>query len=194
VWAALLARLEGQHIPRQAWAGIAVGLAGVVIITGVDVSVSWRAFGGDLLALVGAVFAAAYVSAGSRARQRLTTTSYTAVCYALCAVIVLLVCVSGGVPLAGYRAHDWWLIVALTAGPQLLGHSVFNRVLRTTSATVVSLSILLEVPGAVFVAWAWLGQAPRTLAYPGLLVLVLGIAVVVRAGAGDAEPLVELPD
>ena len=193
-WAALLARREGAELPRQAWTGIVVSIAGVVVITGVDVSVSGRALGGDLLALVGAAFAAAYVSAGGRARQVISTTSYTIVCYAICAVVLLTACVVGGVGLGGYRAHDWWLIAALTAGPQLLGHSVFNRVLRTTSATVVSLSILFEVPGAVLVAWVWLGQAPHALAYPGLAVLIAGIAVIVRSGAQPAAQMVDPPD
>jgi drug/metabolite transporter (DMT)-like permease len=193
-WAALLARLEGETVPRRAWLGIGVSIVGVVVITGVDVSISGRALGGDLLALLGAAFAAAYVAAGGRARQVISTTSYTFVCYALCAAVLVLACAAGGISLAGYRAHDWWLIAALTAGPQLLGHSVFNRVLRTTSATVVSLSILFEVPGAVLVAWIWLGQAPRALAYVGLAVLVVGIAVVVRSGARPEAQLVEPPD
>ncbi|HVU71855.1 MAG TPA: DMT family transporter [Mycobacteriales bacterium] len=193
-WAALLARRDGVQLPRRAWTGIGVSIAGVIVITGVDVSISARALAGDLLALVGAAFAAAYMSAGGRARQVISTTSYTVVCYALCAALLVLVCLIGGVGLGGYRAHDWWLIAALTAGPQLLGHSVFNRVLRTTSATVVSLSILLEVPGAVLVAWIWLGQTPRALAYPGLVVLIAGIALVVRAGTQPAAQLVDPPD
>ena len=193
-WAALLARREGLVLPRRAWAGIGVSIAGVIAITGVDVSVSARALGGDLLALIGAAFAAAYMSAGGRARQVISTTSYTAVCYALCAVVLVVVCIVGGVSLTGYRAHDWWLIAACTAGPQLLGHSVFNRVLRTTSATVVSLSILLEVPGAVLVAWVWLGQTPHALAYPGIVVLIAGIAQVVRSGPPPAAQLVDPPD
>jgi drug/metabolite transporter (DMT)-like permease len=193
-WAALLARREGVLLPRRAWLGIVVAIGGVVVITGVDVSISARALGGDLMALLGAAFAAAYVAAGARARQVISTTSYTAVCYATCGLLLLVSCLVGGVRLSGFSAHDWWLIVALTAGPQMLGHSVFNRVLRTTSATVVSLSILLEVPGAVLVAWIWLGQAPRGLAYVGLAILVVGISLVVREGTQPTAQLVEPPD
>jgi drug/metabolite transporter (DMT)-like permease len=195
IWAALVVRAQGERLPRVAWAGIWLAVLGVALVTGVDVSLSGRHALGDGLALLGGLLAAAYVSAGSIARQALSTTSYTTVCYSLCALVLLAGSAAGGVQLGGFRAHDWWLILALTAGPQLLGHSVFNRVLRTTSATVVSLAILFEVPGAVLLAWAWLGQTPQSLAVPGLLLLVAGIAVVLAAGAWlHREQRVELAD
>jgi drug/metabolite transporter (DMT)-like permease len=45
----------------------------------------------------------------------------------------------------------------------------------------VSVVILLEVPGAALVAWAWLGQTPRAAAVPGLALLLAGVAIVVLA-------------
>lgn len=61
---------------------------------------------------------------------------------------------------------------------------MFNYALHRTSATTVSVLILLEVPGAALLAWAWLGQTPRAAALPGLGLLVAGVAVVVL---GDAR-------
>ena len=72
----------------------------------------------------------------------------------------------------------------MTAGAQLLGHAVFSLVLRTTSPTVVSLTILLEVPGAALLAWLWLGQTPRLSQLPGALLLLAGIALVAVVGSG----------
>ena len=69
------------------------------------------------------------------------------------------------------------------AGAQLLGHSLVNVVLRTTSPTVVSLAILFEVPGAILIAAIWLRQLPPAGTVPGLLVLLAGLALVVRSGA-----------
>ena len=183
VWNALLAR-RSAPLHRRAWVGIGVAIAGAVLITGVDVSVSHRALEGDLLALVGGMLAAAYMTVGGVARQTLTTTAYTTVCYSACAALLAIACVVGGQRMVGFSGHDWLLLVALTVGPQLLGHSMFNRVLRTTSPTVVSLAILLEVPGAGLLAWAWLGQTPHLLALPGLLLLLVGLALVVRSGRG----------
>ena len=66
VWVALIARASGHDIPRRAWLGIAVSLFAVIVLTGVDFSLDPQALIGDLLALLGGVFAALYTVAGRR--------------------------------------------------------------------------------------------------------------------------------
>jgi len=182
IWAALLARARGQVVSRRVWAGIAVAVSGALLLTGADLSVSGTALLGDALAVVGGAFAAAYMVAGSEIRRSVSTTTYTAVCYTVTALILLVVCVVGRQSLTGYDTADWLKLLALTAGAQLLGHSLFNRVLRTLGATVVSLSILLEIPGAALLAALLLGQRPPLLALPAAVLLVTGLAMVIRDG------------
>ncbi len=189
VWTLLVATRLGQHVPRRAWWGVAVALGGVVVLTGVDFSLSGRAVAGDLLALVGGFFAAMYVSVGSQVRRSLSTATYTLVCYGFCAVLLAAVCVVGHQGLGGYPADTWVKLAALTVGAQLLGHSVFNVVLRTTSPTVVSLAILFEMPGAAVLAAVWLGQLPPWGVLPAAALLLGGVAMVIRSGGpGPAEP------
>ena len=71
----------------------------------------------------------------------------------------------------------------LTAGAQLLGHTLINKVLATTSATVVSLAILLEVPGAVLIAAVVLHQWPPAAIWPAVALMAAGIVVVIRASS-----------
>jgi drug/metabolite transporter (DMT)-like permease len=189
VWAALLARLRGVQVPRGAWAGIAIAFAGAVLLSGVDLSLSAHALGGDALALAGGMLAAAYVTVGSDVRRTVSTTVYTTVCYSVTAAALLVVCVLGRLDLTGHSARTWVLLVAITVGPQLLGHSVVNRVLRTTSATVVSVAILFEIVGATFIAWAWFGEAPPLAAYPAAVLIATGVVLVVRAGRTPAAAL-----
>jgi drug/metabolite transporter (DMT)-like permease len=85
------------------------------------------------------------------------------------------------VPLAGFSARDWWLIAGITVCAQLLGHTLLNLVLSTVGPTVVSLAVLLEVPGALLVALVLLDQVPPLLALPGMVAVVIGVALVVRA-------------
>ncbi|GAC1331505.1 MAG: hypothetical protein NVSMB13_19830 [Mycobacteriales bacterium] len=190
VWAGLVARARGQQVPRLAWVGIAVAVAGAVTLTGVDLSVSVRALAGDGLAVVGGMFAAGYMVAGGEVRRTVSTTTYTALCYATTSVLLVVVCLVGHQSLGGYSAQSWLKLVALTVGAQLLGHSLFNVVLRTTSATVVSLSILFEVPGAALIAAVFLHQRPPVAALPAAALLVAGVALVIRAGPGRAQPAV----
>lgn len=191
VWAALLARRRGDHIPGQAWAGIIIAVGGAVLLTGVDFAISGRALAGDFLALSGGALAAAYVTVGAEVRQSVSTTVYTAICYSTAAVILLALCGGGGQPVVGYEGRTWACLLALTAGPQFLGHSLVNRVLRTTSATVVSVAILFEIVGSTFLAWVAFGETPPAGAYPAAVLIVAGIVLVVLAGREPAVPVVE---
>jgi drug/metabolite transporter (DMT)-like permease len=180
-WVVVIARLGGKPIPRQVVIGLVAALAGVVVVSGVDLTVSGRAVAGDLLAIAGGIFGAGYITVGGQVRERTSTTTYTFVCYSSCAFILLVACLVGRVDLAGYSAKNWALIVGVTLAAQLLGHSVFNHLLAVMSPTVVSLVMLLEVPGAALLAGVFLSQAPPIGAYVGLAIILGGLATVVRA-------------
>ncbi|MBO0869566.1 MAG: DMT family transporter [Micromonosporaceae bacterium] len=190
VWQALIAALQGRRTPLRAWLGIVIAVAGAAAATGVDVSGSARAVAGDALALCGGIAVAGYTALGERARASLSTTSYTAICYGVCAAVLLAVCLVGRVSLVGYPTGTWLAIAATTLGPQLLGHSMFNYALHRVSATTVAMLVLLEVPGAGLIAWLWLGQRPPAAAWPGLALLLAGVAVVLASGPHRRPPAV----
>ena len=183
VWAALIARRRGDHIPRLGWVGIWVSVVGAALLTGIDLSVSVRDLFGDLLALVGGFFAAAYVTVGAEVRRNVSTTVYTTICYAATAVLLLVLILVTRTEWTGFSGRTWLALAALTVAAQLLGHSVFNAVLKTTSPTVVSIAILFEIVGATALAALFLDETPRLLALPAALVIVAGVVLVIRAGA-----------
>ena len=183
VWTALIGRMTGERLTARAWAGIGLALVGVVIVTGVDVHASTHALRGDVLALIGGMLAAGYVSLGSVARRRLTTTDYTAACYSVAAVALLVAALAAGQPLVGFGLRTWLCIAAITAGPQLLGHSVFNRLLRSVGPTVVSVAILGEIVGSALLAAWWFGERPSAGLAPAAACIIAGVVLVVRGGA-----------
>lgn len=192
VWAAIVARLRGHAVPAATWGGIAVAMVGMLVVTGVDFRLSTRALGGDLLAVAGGALAAAYVTVGAEVRRTVSTTAYTTVCYTVAALSLLATTAVARQPLTGFSGRTWACIAGLTLGAQLLGHSVFSRVLRTTSPTVVSVAILFEVLGASLLAWAWFGEVPPAGVVPAALLIGAGVVLVVRSGAvrtrGPARP------
>jgi drug/metabolite transporter (DMT)-like permease len=192
IWQGLIARLQGHRLPAATWIGTVLAVAGVAIATGADFSVAGPALAGDLLALAGGAMAAVYTAFGERARAAVTTTTYTLVCYSVCAVLLLAGCLVFRIPLVGFSTATWLAILGLVVGAQLLGHSMFNYALHKVSASTISLLILLEVPGAALIAWLWLDQVPRPEALPGLVLLLAGLAVVVVTGARANRP-VEVP-
>jgi drug/metabolite transporter (DMT)-like permease len=185
VWAALIARGRGEVVGRRAWSGIALALAGVLVLSGVDLDVGPRALFGDALALAGGILAAAYVTAGAEVRRTVPTTVYAAVCYGVAAGALAAVCLVGRQPLTGYDAHTWWVLVALVVGPQLLGHTLVNRVLRTTSPTLVSVAILFEIVGAAVIAWLAFDEVPPLSAVPAGVLIAAGVVLVIRSSADE---------
>jgi drug/metabolite transporter (DMT)-like permease len=190
VWAALIAHRRGDHVGRGTWVGISLAFAGALLLTGVDVSISGRALFGDLLALMGGVFAAAYVTVGADVRRTVSTGSYAFACYATAAAALLVVCLVGRQSLWGYDAETWWAIGGLVIGAQLLGHTLVNRVLRSITPTIVSVAILFEILGATLIARLAFGETPPAAAWPAALLIAAGVVVVVRSD-DDASDLVE---
>jgi drug/metabolite transporter (DMT)-like permease len=192
VWAALIARARHEPVSRRAWAGIGLALGGVVLLTGVDVTVSARALWGDLLALAGGALAAAYVVVGAEVRRDVVNPVYTLGCYGVAGIALGLLAAGTGQALGGFDARTWWLLLAITVGPQLLGHSVFNRILPSVGPTVVSVAILLEVLGSVLLAWWWFDEVPPAAAIPAGVLLLAGL-VVVATDRPEAEVDAQVP-
>jgi drug/metabolite transporter (DMT)-like permease len=195
IFAALIARARGEHVSKRGWTGIVIALIGVITLSGTDLHVSGRAFSGDLLALLAGALAAVYMTFGAKVRQTVSLAPYAVVCYSTAAVTLAILAGLTGERLTGLTDDSWLKILALTVGAQLLGHTLFNRVLKTTSPTVVSVTILLEVPLAALIAALWLGQIPSVATIPGALLILAGLVVVVTgsrdaaadSGAGHSE-------
>jgi drug/metabolite transporter (DMT)-like permease len=179
-WVVVWELLRGRRYDARVVAGMLLALVGTVVVAGVDLTVSARAIAGDMLALVGGIGTAAYMLVGARARETVSTSTYTWVCYGTCAALMGVACLLAGQDLAGYPARQWLLLLTLTATAQLLGHSVFNHLLATTSPTRVGLLLLLEVPGASLLAAVFLGQRPPAATFVGLAVILAGMALVIR--------------
>jgi drug/metabolite transporter (DMT)-like permease len=186
VWAALIARQRGEHIHRQTWIGIGLALAGTIVLTGVDLSISGRALFGDLLALLGGMLAAAYVTVGGEVRQRLSTVSYALACYTTAAGLLLALCLVTSQPMRGYDQDTWLAIAGLVVGAQLLGHTLVNLVLRSISPTAVSVAILFEILGASLIARIAFDETPPAGAWPAALLIAAGVVMVLRSDQ-DAE-------
>ncbi len=179
IFAAYLVKRLGGHIPRQAWIGMIISLSGVLIITGVDFQISRRAFIGDLAAIACAALAALYVLLGSHAQRSISTSTYTSICYLVCALTALPIALISQTQIWGFKAREWWLLLALIAGAQILGHTMFNLALKRVSPAIVSLIVFFEVPVSAILAFWWLDQLPPTGTIPGLILLLVGCGIFV---------------
>lgn len=179
IFTAIYLKFRGGIIPSRAWTGMLIAFLSVVLITGIDFQISLRSFVGDLLAILGAVLSAGYILIGSKAQQRLSTSTYTTVCYLTCAVTGLIIAIATGSQFLHFDSRQWWLVVALILGAQFLGHTMFNMTLPRVSPVVVSLVVFFEVPVSAVIAYFWLDQIPPVAIIPGIIGLLIGCGIFV---------------
>lgn len=178
IFATIFAVFTGHHVSKTSWFGMLISFVGVLFISGVDLHFSWRAFQGDLAAIICAGLAATYVNLGAKAQKSIPATTYTTICYFFCALTALPFALTQSAFLS-FAAREWWLVLGLILGAQLLGHSMFNSVLKRVSPAIVSMVVFFEVPISALLAIWWLNQKPHLGIWVGILVIMAGSSLVI---------------
>ena len=180
IFASVLVKLTGGHIPPKAWLGMVVSFLGVILISGIDFTLDRRSFMGDIAAVVSALLAAIYMMWGSRAMKTLETTTYTTICYGMCALTALPIAIVSGSEIIHFELREWWILLGLIIGAQLLGHSMFNSALKRVSPEIVSLIVFFEVPVAAIIAQIFsIGNKAPGMIIPGIALILVGCTLVV---------------
>jgi drug/metabolite transporter (DMT)-like permease len=172
-----------EKVPRLALVGGVLALSGSVVIGAGDFQVGMRAFVGDLLALAAAVMVSGYLLLGRRLRASVELSGYTVVTYGASSLVLLLASLATSAPFAPHPPRDWLLFLALAGVCTVMGHTVFNWVLRYVQASVVSVSILGEPIGAIVWASLFLGEPPTARQLAGGSLIFLGLFIFTRVSA-----------
>ena len=165
-----------ERLARIGLIGIVLTIIGAAFVVGGDLSGSRLT--GNLLALAGAVAVGGYMLAGQVSRRELGIFEYSVITYSVAGIVLLPVALASGAPLSGYDAQTWWALAGLLVGPQLLGHTVLNFVLKDFGATVIAVAVMAEPLIAAFLAYLLFGEVPSLLIYPGAACILLGIYLV----------------
>jgi drug/metabolite transporter (DMT)-like permease len=190
VFVAILAYLIfGERTSPLSFAGILAALVGTAIIAGDD-TVGSAALLGNALALAGAVTVAVYVLIGRYSRTGgIGVLPYSVVVYSAAALALLPVALVLDVRLWGYSGETWFWLWAITLGPQLMGHTVFNWALRYVEASVISGTILAEPVISSLLAWLILSETPGLPTILGGCVVLFGLLLLLRGRRVPAEPI-----
>ena len=192
LFVALIAALVlRERLSRLVLAGLVLTLAGAAVVGLSDVCSlqgcpPWQAFlqgsafVGDLLALLGALAFAVYLSAGRVLRASVSLTCYIFAAYATAALVLCAVVWATRLPVTGFtgQAYVWLGLLALV--PQLIGHSAFNWALKYLPATYVSVTILAEPLGSSVLAAVLLREVPGIIQLAGSVLILAGILVASR--------------
>jgi drug/metabolite transporter (DMT)-like permease len=157
---------------------IMLALSGSFIISGGDFKVGKANFFGDILALIGAVMAAAYLLCGRVVRQKLSLITYIFMVYFISALVLGVLCAIWGTPLYPYPSKTFLWFILLGLVPTVIGHTLYNWALKYLRAYLVGISILGEPVGATILAYLIFKQIPPTLTYLGAAAIFTGIFLV----------------
>jgi len=79
-----------------------------------------------------------------------------------------------------FDAKEWWILLGLILGAQILGHTMFNLTLKRVSPAVVSMIVFFEVPVAALLSFIFkIGKEPTLSIIPGVILILTGCILVV---------------
>lgn len=113
----------------------------------------------------------------------MSTPLYSTFTSLVCGVELLAVCRLAHIPLTGFDRSTHLSLLGLLVLPQILGLGSLNFALGRTSATTMSVLLLLETPVAALAAWWFMGQGIKPATIPELLLIIVGVTVVVTSGS-----------
>jgi len=172
-----------ERIGRLPMLGGALALTGSFIIGAGDFQLGGTAFWGDLLALVAAVLVSGYLLIGRRLRSGVSLPAYTFVTYGSSSLVLVLASLASRTPFHPYPTTDWLLFLGLAVVCTILGHTVFNWVLRYVQASVIAVSVMGEPLGAIVWASIFLKEYPTTRQAVGAAFIFGGLYLFTRVTA-----------
>jgi drug/metabolite transporter (DMT)-like permease len=179
IWVAVLSHfLLKEKVNLTVILAILLALSGSFIISGGDFKIAKANFYGDVLALIGAITAAAYLMCGRVVRQKLSLVSYIFMVYFVSAFVLGILCIIWRTPLYPYppKTFLWFILLGLI--PTIIGHTLYNWALKYLKTYLVAINILGEPVGATILAYLIFKQIPPTLTYLGAAAIFTGIFLV----------------
>jgi drug/metabolite transporter (DMT)-like permease len=176
----------GERLSARAIAGLAIALAGVVLVvltSGRNVSFQPKA----ALVLVSVLGAAIYFTLQKPYSARYGTEAVTTVTFF--GGILGTLPFALGLPHALLSAPHSRIaaLVWLGLAPTFLGYLTWNMALQRASVSKVSSFIYSSTPIALLISWAWLGERPGGVTLIGAVIVVGGVILTNTRGRPRAK-------
>ncbi|MGQ0664841.1 MAG: DMT family transporter [Pseudomonadota bacterium] len=173
--------LFGERFRPAFLAGMALAIAGCVLLMGQSLALSADYVLGDALGLVTAAFYAAYMMAVARARAVFSTASLMTWSAAVTALVLLPVALASGESLVPHSAYGWAILIGLALISHAGGQSLIAYALAHLPTAFSSVALLLQPAAAALFAWVILAEPVGVLQGLGGAVVLAGIALARQA-------------
>lgn len=156
--------------------GIIMSLAGTIIIAmGSSKETKSGMTVGNILAFSGAVFVAVYLIIGGIVRKNLSAFAYVFIVYSVSAIVLFIMCILTNTPIYPYPLKEFILFFLLGFFSSILGHTVYNYLMKYYSSTLISVSTLAEPIFASILAIPLLNEFPSAYSIIGGIIIISGI-------------------
>ncbi len=171
-----------KKIAPRLWLYVFIALIGTAVIGWHDLISGHQAILGDALSLVSAFAAAGYMVTGSGVRRHFEATAYNVSVFFVAGVFLFLYSFVLHDAFWGYSTLNWVMTLFLVLVPTLLGHAVFNTLLKYLPASTISMSIIGEPIVASLLAYLFLHQNLSFVWFIGASILLIAIGLFVHDG------------
>ena len=169
--------LLGQRFRLLFLLGLAIAIAGAVVVVGISFGEGQRPFLGDLLALVVGAFYGGYIMTVGSLRGRFSTATVLGIGGIFTAAALLAIAVASGESLTPYTLHGWLVLFALAWLMQVAASGAIAWSLAHLPAAFGSVALLVNPVAAAFFAWATLGESIAPMQAAGGALVLAGIAL-----------------
>jgi drug/metabolite transporter (DMT)-like permease len=186
VCAAVLAVRLGERRIGQVWLSIVLALAGLIVITGGDVTLGRRALIGDLFCILGSFAIALFYVVTREARRETALSTFMGATFVVGSLAVLPLVLLSGVPIVRYPPASWGWLAVLVMVTTVMGHGLMNLAARHVSLFTLNLVIVLEPAIGIGMGAMMFGAAIKPLAIAGGALLVAAVVIGLRE-SGDQK-------
>lgn len=168
--------ISKEKLGRKMAVGISMSLAGTIIIAmGSSKEAASNMMLGNILAFLGAIFVAGYLVIGGIARKNLSAGIYVFIVYSVSTAVLFIMCIISETPIYPYSSKEFLLFIALAFFCSILGHTVYNYMVKYVSSTMISVSTLSEPIFASVLALLIFREIPSIYTLIGGMIIIAGI-------------------
>lgn len=154
IWSSLGAVLFlNEKIEKRLYLAYFLAIFGIYTLISHELRMTSVFNWGDFSALISAVFYAAYMLTGKKARTHLDNDHYAFIQYLICAILFGLCVVGSPAQLMGYDNNSWITVLGLVFIPTFLGHFSFTYLVKYMNISLMTCGKLLEPLIASLIAY-----------------------------------------
>ena len=170
-----------QRVSRVFLVGMVTALAGMFVLVGPNFAAGGKAFAGDVLAALTAIFYGSYMLAIKAARDAGGSTArIMAWSTTISAIALLPFAAFSPQPFWPSSGHGWLVVVGLALVTQILGQGLIAYAFAHLPASLSSVSLLIQPVMAAVFAWLLFGEAIGPAQFAGGAIVLAGIWIARR--------------